>query len=79
MEVFLLGRENDLSKNGSGYYDPTAYHAMKNVMREERISFEESDRFHQLLETIFYITENANFEIEGRIVLKDKKTGKVWR
>ena len=42
-------------------------------------SMEESDRFHDLLDTIFYITELAGFEIEGRIVLKDCKTGKVWR
>lgn len=71
-------RNNDLSRNGSGYYDPTAYQAMKNVMEDES-SFDESDRFHQLLETIFYITELSGFHIEGRIVIKDKKTGRIWR
>lgn len=38
-----MGRSNDLSRNGSGYYDPTAYQAIKNVMADE---IEESDRFH---------------------------------
>lgn len=38
-----MGRSNDLSRNGSGYYDPTAYQAIKNVMADE---LEESDRFH---------------------------------
>lgn len=73
-----MGKGDNLSRNGSGYYDPTAYQAMKNVMEDES-SFDESDRFHQLLETIFYITELAGFHIEGRIVIKDKKTGRIWR
>ena len=63
-------------KNHEGYTDPTAYNAIKKVNKEE---LEESDRFHDLLDTIFYITELAGFEIEGRIVFKDKKTGRVWR
>lgn len=37
-----MGRSNDLSRNGSGYYDPTAYQAIKNVMADE---LKESDRF----------------------------------
>lgn len=73
-----MGKCDNISRNGSGYYDPTAYKAIKNVMEEEA-TFEESDRFHQLLETIFYITELAGFHIEGRIVIKDKTTGRVWK
>lgn len=38
-----MGRSNDLSRNGSGYYDPTAYQAIKNVMADE---LEESDSFY---------------------------------
>lgn len=69
---------DDISRNGSGYYDPTAYQAIKNILKDEP-SFEESDRFHELLDTIFYITELAGFHIEGRIIIKDKKTGRVWK
>ena len=57
--------------NGSGCKDFTAYEALRNVEREEQ--------FKKLLSTIFYITKLAGFSIEGRIVLKDKKTGKIWR
>ena len=39
----------------------------------------EEENFHKLLHTIFYICENAGFHIEGRIVLVDDETGKVWR
>lgn len=68
--------KGDIRKNASGYSDPTAYAAIRNVSKQE---LEESGRFHDLLDTLFYITELAGFEIEGRIVLKDTKTGRVWR
>lgn len=51
---------------------PTAYQALKNIEAEE-------ERFHKLLYAIFDICELADFEIEGRIVLVDKRSGKVWR
>ena len=63
---------NDLKKNASGVNDPTAYMAIKNIERE-------NVRFYKLLHTIFHVCELAGFELEGRITLKDKHTGKVWR
>jgi hypothetical protein len=57
--------------NGSGCKDLTAYEAIRNV--------ESEDRFNKLLKTIFNICDLAGFHVEERIVLKDKKTGKVWR
>lgn len=63
--------KDDLRKNGDGYSDPTAYKAIKNV--------DEDDRFHKLLDTIFSICELSDFHIEERIVIKDNKTGKIWR
>lgn len=63
---------DDLKRNGSGYYDPTAWKA---IVQAEK----ESERFHKLLNTIFNICDLAGFHVEGRIVLKDKETGKVWR
>lgn len=59
-------------RNAEGYSDPTAYLALKHIEEEEK-------RFHKLLHAIFDICELADFEIEGRIVLVDKRTGKVWR
>lgn len=59
-------------KNSEGYSDPTAYQALKNLEEEEA-------RFHKLLYTLFDICELANFRIEGRIVLVDKSSGKIWR
>ena len=59
-------------KNSEGYSDMTAYQAIKKAD-------EEAERFHKLLDTIFNICELSDFHIEGRIVVKDKTTGKVWK
>ena len=64
--------DRDLRKNAEEYSDPTVYEAIKNIDKE-------NERFHKLLRTIFYICDIAGFEIEGRIVLVDKKTGRIWR
>lgn len=63
---------DDLKRNASGCYDPTAYEAIRKVD-------EEDEKFHKLLHTIFYICKLAGFEIEGRIVLTNVKTGRIWR
>ena len=68
----MSNKDGDIRKNGSGYYDPTAWKAIKKTD-------EEAGRFFQLLDTIFSICELAGFHVEGRIVLRDLKTGKVWR
>lgn len=59
-------------RNAEGYPDPTAYEALKNLEQED-------EQFHRLLHTIFSICELAGFAIEGRIVLVDKRNGRVWR
>lgn len=65
-------KNRDWRKNASGCFDPTAYHAIESVKREE-------EKFNKLLRTIFSICELSGFRIEGRIVLVDEVTGKVWR
>jgi len=67
-----LARDEDIRKNASGYSDPTAYQAIKNVDGED-------EKFHKLLDTIFNLCELSGFHLEERIVLKDKNTGKVYR
>lgn len=64
--------DRDLRNNASGCFDPTAYQAIKNIDRED-------ENFHKLLHTIFDICELSGFRIEGRIVLVDEATGKVYR
>jgi hypothetical protein len=63
---------DDLKTNAEGYPDPTAYQAIKQMDKDEK-------RFHKLLNSIFIICDLAGFEIEGRIILRDKRTGYIWR
>lgn len=71
-----MGQKNDPRNNASGYRDLTAYEAIEKVERERRSEWE---RLNNLLQTIFYICDLAGYHVEERIVLKDKKNGKVWR
>lgn len=63
---------DDIRTNKSGCYDPTVYEVLKKEELEEM-------RFKRLMATIFYICENAGFHIEERLVIRDKRTGRVWR
>ena len=62
----------DLKRNSEHYSDPTAYTVLKKMDDEEA-------RFHKLLNTIFYLCELAEFHLEERIVLTDRRTGRTWR
>ncbi len=67
------GRTNhDIRKNQSGYSDPTAFEAITKADKE-------MEKLNKTLHIIRNVCELAGFEIEERIVLKDKKTGKIWR
>lgn len=63
---------DNLRKNQSGCTDLTAYEAITHVDKE-------LERLHNLLHTIFYICELAGVHVEGRIVLRDKETGKIYK
>ena len=69
-----------LEKNGEGYYDPTAGTALHNICREERE--QESERHiitSRLISVMKQTAELAGFEVVGRIILRDKDTGKEYR
>ena len=65
--------KNDIC-NASGCKDPTAYEAVNKA--EEDAEYE---RFHKLLGCIFRICEIAGFQIEEHLVIRDKRTGKLWK
>ena len=64
--------EKDLKHNESGALDLTAYEAIRKADKE-------AARFYKLLYTIFNICELSGFNLEGRITVKDKRTGKIWK
>lgn len=64
--------KNDLYHNGSGMRDPVAGEAIQEADKQpEHIS-----KAVSLMKTI---ARWQGCEVEGRIVLKDKKTGRTWK
>lgn len=68
----LNDREMRPHQNDEGYPDLTAYEAI-------RKADDDYARFRKLLDTIFSICELSGYHVEERLVIKDLKTGKVWR
>ena len=67
-------------KNKEGYPDPTAGEAVGIVSKEERKEERERNAAVTTLITMLkQIISLAGFELVGRIVLKDKVTGKEYR
>lgn len=63
-------------QNGSGYSDFTAYNAIKNITAEE-VKVDRAAR--STINVIKDILELAGFELVGRIQIKHKKSGKVFK
>lgn len=66
--------ENDLRRNASGCFDPTAYKAIKNI--EHRQLEEDYQRYRKFIGCLFRIAELSDFYIED-IVVRDKRTDQI--
>lgn len=67
-------------RNKEGYPDPTAGEALGTVAKEERQEAKERNAaVTSLITMLKQIISLAGFELVGRIVLKDKETGKEYR
>lgn len=62
--------------NSEGYHDPTAGEAAGTVAKEEK---KRNEAVTSLITMLKQIISLAGFELVGRIVLKDKETGKEYR
>lgn len=75
-----MGRITDPRKNESACWDFTAFEAMINIEREKtRVYPIERRLLNRLLRSIFTLCDKAGYEVVGRITLRDKKTGKIYR
>lgn len=66
----------NLDKNGSGCADPTALRAIREA---DKVKKPYDPRISKLVDTIHAMCELAGFDVEGRICLRDKENGNVWR
>lgn len=78
---YIPTKDNPL-RNEEGYMDLTPHDAIENIDREEREKEREkreAARVTKLVHTVFNVCNLAGFDVAERIVLVDKRTGKVWR
>ncbi len=67
-------------KNVEGYADPTPYSALNNVLREQKSAEAEAEeRMNLLIKTLKNTIRLAGFELVGRIEVRDKGTGRMFR
>lgn len=67
-----MGRH--VSKNSEGFEDSTAWKAISRADRE--IDYR---RFKKTMKDLRDICAMNGFSLEGRVVLRDRTNGKVWR
>lgn len=62
--------------NASGCSDPTAYEALKPIMKEDA---ELEYKVNFLIKVLKFIISQSDFELLNRIEIKDKKTGRCFK
>lgn len=70
-----------LIKNADGYNDPTVDKAFSNVLKRP-VSEQEIKalaRLKKLMRFLRFTAGEFGFEIEERVVLRDKQSGKIYR
>ena len=67
-----MGDRTNPQCNGSGYYDPTAYEALKAVELEEM-------RVTNVIKAVKAVLNVAGFDLINRIEIRDRRTGHEYR
>lgn len=63
-------------KNSEGYSDPTAGVAMGSAKKQEQ----EIDKLnHKVMQSFRLLLDLAGFEIVGRVTLRHKKSGRIFK
>lgn len=71
-----MGSDNNPRYNASGCADPTAYDALKPIIKED---VEIERKAYEVVKVVKIIISWAGFELLNRIEIKDKKSGRVFR
>ena len=69
-------------RNEEGYTDPTADKVFSSVLKKPPLSEQDArslSRIKHLMHIIHFDANEFGFDIEERVVLRDKQTGKIWR
>ena len=72
----VVKRKQSLYFNSEGYPDPTAFHGITNIIREEQ---QMEKQVSDLVHVFKVICSLSGFEILGRIQFRHRKSGKEFR
>lgn len=75
-QVKVVGNKKNPRCNSEGYADPTAYEALKPIIKEETAL---ENKMSFIVKMFKFIAAESGFEIIHRIELKDQKTGRVFK
>ena len=69
-------------KNSEGYTDMTAQLVLNSMVldkeEEDILAHADSRRMRYLIKGVKALAESFGFEVEGRIMLRNKRTGKIY-
>ena len=69
-------------RNEEGYTDPTADRVFSSVLKKPPLSEQDAkslSRIKHLMHLLRFAANEFGFDIEERVILRDKQTEKVWR
>ena len=77
-----MERRMTMLRNGEGYTDPTADRVFSSVLKKPPLSEQDAKslpRIKHLMHLLRFAAIEFGFDIEERVILRDKQTGKIWR
>lgn len=77
--ILSMGNNGKPWLNGSGCPDPTAYEAVKKIQNAERRANHVDENAYTVVTVIKSILDLAGFELIGRIQIRHKESGKVYK
>lgn len=72
----MQSNKNSLHRNAEGYYDPTAFSGIKDIIKEEN---EIDGRANALIYALKSIIRISGFELMDRIKIKDVRSGREFK
>lgn len=66
-------------KNREGYADPTPHDALNKIVSERRIMDEPDYRHWRLIKTLQNVIDLMDYDLLGRIEVRDKRSGRIYR
>lgn len=65
-------------RNAEGYADPTPYKAIYQVSASRQADIEDARRMDDCIKAAKRMFSAAGFDVAGRIVLRNRRTGKLY-